>query len=180
MTAPRRRAAHLLPPILAIALVVGAAACSPSASILPSRSAAASPSNAPTPSLTPVPGGPSSPPAGASLGVPSTTETEFGRIWDALPPSFPVPPGSIRTDPPGGPSSGSFAVGMTVADAAQAMATALTALGWTVDVGSALEDGTVVLDAGGLREGCAAEIRLTPLSGTVNMSVLYGADCPFS
>ena len=180
MTASRRRAAHPLRPILAIALVVGAAACSPSASSTPRPSGAAYSAIAPTPSLTPFPGGPSSPPAGASIVVPSTTETEFGRIWDALPPSFPIPPGSIRTDPPGGPSSGSFALGMTVDDAARAMAAALAALGWTVEVGSALEDGTVVLDAGGPREGCAAEVRLTPLSGTVSMSVLYGADCPFS
>jgi hypothetical protein len=69
---------------------------------------------------------------------------------------------------------------MTADDAARTMAEALTALGWTTDVGSALEDGTVVLDAGGTREGCAAEVRFTPTSGTVVMSVLYGADCPFS
>lgn len=165
--------------ILAITLALVAAACSPTATISPRPSAAASPS-APEPSLTAVPGGPSNPVAGASLQLPTTTETDFGRIWDALPPSFPIPPDSIRTDSPGGPSSGSFALGMPVDDAARTMAAALTNQGWTADVASPLEDGTVVLAAAGAREGCAAEVRFTPLSGTVSMSVLYGAECPFS
>jgi hypothetical protein len=115
---------------------------------------------------------------GASIGPPTTTDTDFGRIWDALPPSFPSLPGAIPTTATG-PVSGSFAVGMDVATASQTIAAALQGQGWTVDVGSPLEDGTVVVDAGGAREGCAAQVRFTPLSGTVSMSVLYGADCPF-
>jgi hypothetical protein len=132
------------------------------------------------PSLTPVPGGPSSSTAGASPTLPSTTVTESGRIWDALPPSFPRLPGQEPADTGGGATSGSFAVNMTADDAARAMAAALTTLGWTADVSSALEDGTVVLHAVGTREGCVAEVRFTPASGTVIMSVLYGSECPFS
>jgi hypothetical protein len=163
-----------------VALALVAAACSPSVTISPRPSTAGSPSTGPRPSLTAVPGGLSSPVAGGSIQLPTITETEFGRIWDALPPSFPVPPGSIRTDSIGGPASGSFAVGMSVDDAVRTMATALTNLGWTADAATPLEDGTVVLEAGGPREGCAAEVRFTPLSGTVNLSVLYGAECPFN
>ncbi|MDQ3128536.1 MAG: hypothetical protein M3Q66_08810 [Chloroflexota bacterium] len=179
MTAPRRWAARSLLPILAIALALPGAACNPNTSSSPSRSAT-TPSTAPVPSLTAVPGGPSSPAVSAPASLPTTTETDVGRIWDALPPSFPTLPGQQPADPGAGPTSGSFVVNMTAEDAARAMAAALTSLGWTADVSSALEDGTVVLEAGGAREGCASEVRFTPMSGTVIMSVLYGAECPFS
>lgn len=180
VTAPRRWAASLLP-ILAIVIALLGAACNPSATNAPSRSATTSStaSTAPEPSLTAVPGGPSSPAGSPSPSLPTTTKTDFGRIWDALPPSFPTLPGQQPADPVAGPTSGSFVVNMTADDAARAMAAALTNLGWTADVSSALEDGTVVLDAGGAREGCATEVRFTPMSGTVVMSVLYGAECPF-
>ncbi len=179
VTAPRRWAARSLLPILAIALALPGAACNPNTSSSPSRSAT-TPSTAPVPSLTAVPGGPSSPAVSAPASLPTTTETDVGRIWDALPPSFPTLPGQQPADPGAGPTSGSFVVNMTAEDAARAMAAALTSLGWTADVSSALEDGTVVLEAGGAREGCASEVRFTPMSGTVIMSVLYGAECPFS
>lgn len=179
VTAPRRWAARSLLPILAIALALLGAACNPTATGSPSRSATTS-ATASVPSLTAVPGGPSSPAGSAQASLPTTTETDFGRIWDALPPSFPTLPGQQTADPGAGPTSGSFVVNMTAEDAARAMAAALTNLGWTADVASALEDGTVVLDAGGAREGCATEVRFTPMSGTVVMSVLYGAECPFS
>ena len=52
--------------------------------------------------------------------------------------------------------------------------------GWTVDAGSPLEDGTVVLEATGAPAGCKAEIRFTPVSGSLIMEVLFGASCPFS
>lgn len=179
MTAPRRWAARSLVPILAIALALLGAACNPTATSLPSRSATTT-STAPEPSLTAVPGGPSIQAGSPSPDVPTTTETDFGRIWDALPPSFPILPGQQPADPGAGPTSASFVVNGTADDAARAMAAALTNLGWTADVTSALEDGTVVLEAGGVREGCATEVRFTPMSGTVLMSVLYGAECPFS
>jgi hypothetical protein len=129
------------------------------------------------PSLTPVPGGPSQ---GSTpvTSLPGQTDTEFGRIWDALPPSFPIPSGAIVTDARG-PVSGSYSLGMSTATATQAITDGLRARGWSIDVGSPLEDGSVVIDAAGADEGCVMEVRLTPLSGTVSMSVLYGAACPF-
>ena len=61
------------------------------------------------------------------------------------------------------------------------MRAGLAGLGYNVDVGSPLEDGTVVLDAGGGEDPeCRIEVRFTPLSGTMSMAVLYGAACPFS
>lgn len=175
MIALRRRAADspLLVLAAGLALLAFLAACGPPTSPLPTvRSSGTDP--------TPVPGASATPALQPSVVLPTITDTEFGRIWDALPPSWPKLPGQQPAETGAGPTSGSFAVNMAPLDAARTMAAALTGLGWTADVGSALEDGTVVLDAGGLREGCAAEVRFTPLSGTVVMSVLYGAECPFS
>ena len=175
----RHPAAPLLP-LLAIALALVGAACGPSAPATPRPASSATPSTVPaSPELTAVPGGLPTPFVGATVGPPTTTDTGFGRIWDGLPPSFPTLPGQQPAETGGGPTSGSFALNMDVAAASQAMAAALRTSGWTVEVGSPLEDGTVVLAAGGAREGCAAEVRFTPLSGTVVMSVLYGAECPF-
>jgi hypothetical protein len=126
-----------------------------------------------------VPGGPSGRPAGTSVHPPSTTSTDFGQIFDSLPASFPKLPGQEPAETGEGPTSGSFAVNMDPGAASRAMQTALIAAGWTADVGSPLEDGTVVLEAA-RSSGCKAEIRFTPRSGTVIMSVLYGAACPFS
>ena len=176
MIALRRRAADSPLPILATGLVllaILASACGPATS--PSPTARTS-----GPDPTPVPGSSATPALQPSVVLPTTTGTDFGTIWDALPPSWPQLPGQQPAETGAGPTSGSFAVNMPPADAARLLAAALTRLGWTVDAGSPLEDGTVVLDAFGAREGCAAEVRITPLSGTVVMSVLYGAECPFS
>lgn len=138
----------------------------------------ASPSSRAEASLTPVPGGPS-PVIGPTVGPPSTTDTEFGPIWDALPPSFPIPADAVPTEPQG-PASGAYALGMPTSQAQAFVVSGLTAAGWSVDVGSPLEDGTVVIEATGPADGCRTEVRLTPRSGTVSMSVLYAASCPFS
>jgi hypothetical protein len=132
------------------------------------------------PSLTPVPGG--SAVASPAEHVSQTeTNTAVGRIWDSLPPSFPRTRGQIVTESLGGPTSGTFAVGMSVQDAVATIKAGLNALGYNVDVGSPLEDGSVVLDAGGgANPECRIEVRFTPLSGTISMAVLYGAACPFS
>ena len=61
-----------------------------------------------------------------------------------------------------------------------ALGLALAAQGYQVNVGSPLEDGTVVLDATGPDPACKIQVRFTPQSGSVIMTVLYGAACPFS
>ncbi len=174
MTALRRWAAVPILPIVAIVLAVSAIACGSTA---PASARPSAPARSTAPVLTPVPGQASPTPAAT---LPTTTDTEFGTIWDALPSSFPKLPGQQPAETGAGPTSGSFAVNGDAATASQAMAAALRAQGWTVDVGSALEDGSVVLEAAEGSEGCAAEVRFTPMSGTVVMSVLYGSECPFS
>ena len=173
MTELRRWAAD--PPILilAIVLVLLAVACGPSVTPSATPSAVA-------PSLTPVPGGSAAASASPIAVTQTNTNTEVGRIWDSLPPSFPHFPDSVPTDPGGGPTSGTFAVGTSLQNAVGTMRAGLTSLGYNVDVGSPLEDGTVVLDAGGGENPeCRIEVRFTPLSGTTSMAVLYGASCPF-
>ena len=190
MIALRRLAADACLPIVAVALAAAISACGSSAPATTAPSGR--PSSGPVPSagssaapiasaaLTPVPGGPTGPALGPTVGPPTTTDTEIGPIFDELPPSFPILNGAEPGEIGDGPNSGSYAVNMSTGDASRAIATALTASGWVVDVGSPLEDGTVVLDATHDPAGCRTEVRFTPLSGTVVMSVLYGASCPFS
>ena len=178
MIEPRHRAARALLPILAIVATTVALACSPAATVPTSRPSTAS--NSIAPSLTPVPGG-SGTLAKASPVTQSDSKTAIGRIWDAVPASFPLVKGSAAIETGSGPTSGTFAVGSSVADAVATVEAGLRSMGLTVDAGSPLEDGSVVLEArGGANPGCRIEVRFTPLSGTITMAVLYGAACPFS
>ena len=178
MTVPLRAAARARSILgAALALVLVACGSAPHPSTRPSAAASAA---AAAPSLTPVPGGSTLPASGASSGTPTTSEVDgFGTIWDALPASFPKLVGMIPADE-AKPASGLFAAIMgDAAEASTSMREALRAQGWRVDVGSPLEDGTVVVDATGPTSGCRAEIRFTPVSGSLIMEVLYGASCPF-
>lgn len=172
----RRRAVPPAVPILAPILVIVLVACGNAAT----GSTSAGPTARPGSNPTPVPGGPASPIVAASTRLPTTTNTGFGKIFDALPPSFPKLPGAEPADTGSGPTSGSFAANLSVTDARKIIEVALIAQGWTVAVGSPLEDGTVVLEAIGATPACKTEVRFTPTSGTVRMAVLYGASCPFS
>jgi hypothetical protein len=171
--APRRPAAGFFVPILAISIAIVAGCGQATSTSRPAGSPARS-----APALTAVPGGLASPVA--SVGPPTTTDTEFGTIFDSLPPSFPKLLGQEPAETGSGPTSGSFVAKMSVGDARKIIEVSLIGQGWTVEVGSPLEDGTVVLEATGGPAGCKTEVRLTPTSGTVLMSVLYGAACPFS
>jgi hypothetical protein len=71
--------------------------------------------------------------------------------------------------------------GAPAALAAQ-LAAALTTSGWTVDVGSALEDGSIVVDATHAPAGCRVRARFSPDqlgSNDGSLLVYYGAACPF-
>ncbi|TMF33629.1 MAG: hypothetical protein E6I26_13850 [Chloroflexi bacterium] len=178
MTAPRRPAALPLVSITAAILAI-LSACGPAATPAPT----ATPS--PAPSLTPVPGGPSGPAAspvlGPTAGPPTTTEVQgFGQIFDSLPPSFPKLLGATPAETGMGPTSGAFAADMEPKTASDLILMLLRSAGWSVETGSPLEDGTVVLDATHEPAGCKAQVRFTPVSGSLIMSVLYGASCPFS
>ena len=159
---------------LAFIVPILLAGCSPAAPASPSEGSASGPS------LTPVPGGPTpeSPPSSSEL--PTQTDTEWGRIWDALPPSFPVPEGSVPTETGEGPVSATFAVGASAEQAAEFVMAGRVEGRYTIEGRSnPSEDGSVVIDAVGAAPDCRVQVRLTPLSGTTHMVVMFGAGCPF-
>jgi hypothetical protein len=171
VTATLRRVAPLL---LGLLVAACGSTASPSPQPSPSRSTSQSSASPAAPGLTPVPGGKPTPAATR----PTTTDTAWGRIWDDVPPSFPKLPGQARTEPEE-PASAVFLVNGDASALAAELRTSLAQAGWAVDVGSPLEDGSVVLEATGAPTGCKLEVRFTPRSGTVTVLVLYGAACPF-
>jgi hypothetical protein len=168
----------------ALAVVLLLAACGtsgPTQSAPASSAASASPAASPSePDLTPVPGDSTAPSPDGPAGLPTQTDTDWGRIWDALPPSFPVFAGSIPTEAIDGPVSGSMAVPAGAQEAADFMQAALETGGYSTEAMSGpFEDGSYVLDSVGETADCRVETRLTPLSGTTQMTVLFAAGCPF-
>ncbi len=161
---------------IAVALLsmVGLAACTSSgASVAPSLSTSVAVSTAPS----------SSAGAAASGGGSTTsqTDTDWGRIWDTLPATFPTITGSTPSEEASaGPASAIFTVdgdaAKTVADTLQAR---LEAAGYTtVARGGPLEDGTITLDMTGSPTGCMLQIRAAPIGGVTTITILYGATCP--
>jgi hypothetical protein len=141
--------------------------------------------DAPPPgSATPSPVGPTPvPTAPGESPSPSTpvgqTETEWGRIWDALPDAFPRYPGSIPTETRAGPVSAEFAVGADAVSITTWLQASLESAGYSTEALSGpLEDGSRVIEsiADG---GCRVETVVTPLSGTTHVTVRFGAACPF-
>jgi len=189
VTLPHRRAAAVpspsghrgrLAPATAIALLIASLASACGGPVAPPSASATRPASA-APSLTPVPG-----PTARVTAVPSIGQTDsgtaIGRIWDEVPASFPGLSGSSALETgSSSPTSGIFAVReSSLADAVAVVKAGLVADRMKVDIGSPLEDGSVVMEArGGTSPTCKIEVRFASLSGTITMTVLYGADCPF-
>ncbi len=96
-----------------------------------------------------------------SAELPTQTDTEWGRIWDALPPSFPVPEGSVPTETGEGPVSATFAVGASAEQAAEFVMAGLVRGRYTIEGRSnPSEDGSVVIDAVGAAPDCRVQVRL--------------------
>lgn len=185
MSSRIRRSVLALP--LALGLAVAIAGCGPSAG--PSTSATpasgqpagtASPGSSADPSpvisVSPVePGTSGAPPDGQS-------DTEWGRIWDQLPPGFPNYPGAtIANDASSDAVSGRFAVvGADPADIAAWLQQELEMAAYSTEALSGpLEDGSFVLDSVG--EGdCRVQTTVAPRGRLVFVAVRYGAACPVS
>jgi hypothetical protein len=144
---------------------------------------------APTTSGAPLTSPPDAPSAGASteanppapsIAVGTQTDTEWGRIWDNVPPGFPRYPGSsVADDTSPEPVSATYAVaGGDPEQIASWMQAALeTATFSTEALSGPLEDGSFVLDSVG-DGGCRIRVAIAPLGGLTFVTVRYGAACP--
>jgi hypothetical protein len=163
---------------LALVLVVAGTfpACSPlNDAPGPSSIATALPSGVPI-TATPEPSDATPEPDASGM---TQTNTAWGRIWDALPRSFPIYPGSSATTEIGEPASAQFIVPTDVATAAAWTKAALDATSLRTTVSGPLEDGSMRLDSVG-SAGCMAQTTIARLGSVTTMTVLYGATCPFS
>jgi hypothetical protein len=144
----------------------------------------------PTTSLAPSASSPGAPSAGASAeastrapsaAVGTQTDTEWGRIWDNVPPGFPRYPGSsVADDTSPEPVSATYAIagGGDPAKIASWMQAALeTATFSTEALSGPLEDGSFVLDSVG-DGGCRIRVEIKPMGGLTFVTVRYGAACP--
>jgi hypothetical protein len=162
-----------LPIGLVAALAIALAACSSTGS-----PASPSPSSPPAIAATPTTSAPAESNAGSAT---SQSDTDWGRIWDSLPPGFPTIPGSTPSEEAAsGPASATFTInGGSAKTIASALQTQLAAAGYTtVALGGPLEDGTYTLDMTGQPAGCMLQVRAGPLGGVTTVSILYGATCP--
>ena len=142
-----------------LAACVGAASPGPSAST-PTQTPAV---------VTPTPG-------------PATVVTvAWGKIWDRVPPSFPLPSDSQPAqpaDPAEGPSSGAFTTSLGVDEAAQGIEAALTGSGWSIEAMTSGEDGSRNISTVGASLDCRSLVIVRPLGSVHFVTVYYGAGCP--
>lgn len=130
-----------------------------------------------TPPGSDEPSTPGSPTAAAETGQ---TDTDWGRIWDALPEAFPVYPGATPADDTVAEVvSATFALeGADPRTLASWMQTELErAMYATEALNGPLEDGSFVLDLTG-KGACRIQVSVAPLGSLTTVAVRYGAACP--
>ena len=160
---------------LAVAVVAMVAACTSAGPGATAASPSAVPSSgAPGESI-----GTSAPdPTGST--VASQTDTDWGRIWDSVPPGFPRYPGSTTAaDATAEPFSAVYAIDEgDVAEMASWMQTNLELATYSTEALSGpFEDGSYVLDSVG-DAGCRIQTKVAPMGSLVLVTILYGASCP--
>jgi hypothetical protein len=174
----RPRRSQFVVPLLALAL----AACGGagvSADPDPTPTAAAT-DPAPTPDVTIEPTAAQTDDA-TDPGEPSQTDTDWGRIWDAVPADFPrYPGGTIAEDVSPEPVSAAYAFAEgDPAQIAEWMQTSLEMATYSTEgLSGPLEDGGYVLDSVG-DGGCRIQTKVTPMGTMIIVTVRYGAACPF-
>ena len=105
----------------------------------------------------------------------------WGKIWDQVPSSFPLPSDAEPAqpaDPVEGPSSGVFTTSFGVNEAAQSIEAGLTAAGWSLGAMTSGEDGSRDISAVGVSPGCRSRVIVRPLGSVHFVTVYYGAGCP--
>lgn len=111
---------------------------------------------------------------------PDQTDTEWGRIWDALPGTFPEYPGASPTETGEGPASAILDVGdVDPAGVASFYDSAFEFAGYaTLSIDGPREDGSWEIESVG-ETTCRILTTITPLGGSTIVTILYRADCPF-
>jgi len=134
-------------------------------------------SSAPGASSVTATSGPASGPAsGAPAGV---TQTDWGQIRDALPPGFPLYPGSTPTQTGGGAASAVLEVPGDVTAVTTWLQGALEGAGFsTLSLSGPFEDGAMEIESVGPTTQCRVRTTIAPLGGSTVVTVLYGAVCP--
>lgn len=177
---PRPRRATIVLVMASLALAACSTSATPSASLptgspMPSRTAVApSPTGpSPTPLASPAPALP-------SPSLPSQTETAWGRIWDAVPGTFPLPAGATPTEPDE-PVSAAFDVPAAADEVAIGMQGALELASYSTESMSGPdESGAYVIDSVGPESlDCRVQSTVAPLGGLTRLTIRYGAACPF-
>ena len=161
-----------------VVAAVAVAACGPSG---PPGSArlTATPANSTTSSAA-LPATPSGAAPSTAAGE-DQTDTEWGRIWDTLPSTFPKIPGARPSEEAAtGPASATMVIPGNVARlVASALVTQLSGAGFpTAGIGSPLEDGSYTLDGTGAAPDCKVQLTVKPMGDQTVVSILYGAACP--
>lgn len=155
---------------IALVAVFALAACSAGTTAGPSGLGSAGPGTSTTPPVPRITTAPS---------LPTKTDTAWGRIWDAVPDSFPMPNGAVpATDTGQGPSSGQLVVAGDTGGIADSYVSGLRSSGWTVNRDGPLEDGSYVVKAQN-GEACDAQVSVLSIGDASLVTILYGAGCPF-
>ena len=107
------------------------------------------------------------------------TDTDWGRIWDAIPAGFPVYPGAVETEVDEPVSAAFTAPGTGPDEIATSLQQQLELATYSTEALSGpLEDGSFVIDSVG-DAGCRIETTVRPAGELTTITVRYGADCPF-
>ena len=169
---------HLRPrvPSLAVAAILAVAivGCGSATASMAPTSAPSAADPAPSTSTEPVEPSASAGPAAGQ------TDTQWGRIWDAVPAGLPMYPGStIADDASSEPVSARYAIiGADPAEVASVLQNELEAASFgTEGLSGPLEDGSFVLDSVGDGD-CRIQTRVVPMARLIFVSVSYGAACP--
>jgi hypothetical protein len=135
----------------------------------PTPPAATSPLATATLSASPI-----APPPGVGV-----TETDWGTIWDALPPGFPRYPGSTPTETGGPAASATLDVPADVPTATTWLQAELERAGFsTLSLSGPAEDGSMEIESMGPTDRCLVRTTVAPLGGSTIVTILYGAYCP--
>jgi hypothetical protein len=114
--------------------------------------------------------------------LPGQSDTDWGPIWDALPPSYPVPDGAEPTDADHGPVSAAYTVAKTVAAPrvlTEFYAKSLDEAGYGgTGIDGPLEDGSfTVWSSSGY--GCDSLVTILPRGDESLVTVLLSALCRY-